>query len=579
MKSKYLKPLNANNDTTSQLNNTQTPSLSCNCTTLLTASQQRDEARAALTFNQKQIANEELFDLFMENSLVLPLNEAFEPQIKQMFHSEKCVLWIDQPDKQFLVSPTFSLAAGYRSSIPGFICMNKNIIQVRDPSQAPGGFVSDPRIASANSPQLFFPISTRGTVRGVVQIVKRQGSGAFTEFDMQTASMIMKKFSIYGDFLFTSKSLTTMALSLYSGNEKLNPLELLQKHFHCQKAELWHFDTVRMNAQLYDPKLQEMVSTNTNCGIVTFSVTSQTIINCPDPKNDSHFVAEIDGQVDGPCLFVSMSMGKRDSWSVALRGRSKAFTTTDETQLTAILPFIVRSVAGFANSEEQLLFNAQLSELLDVATLLVASLNPSDIIKLILEQTKSLLHCEKSLFYLVENNELFSFFNPTKRIPITQGVSGEIVSSKNTINLIDPSSDKQFNIAVDSEQGYTPRSLLGAPVFSSNNNEVIAVILLLTRTDSSTFDDNDMKILGALNVFIGIALENSKLYQFSIEINSKLREFIETSLHTNQPDTLKPLLQIIFNNASQLIDSSDLSAFVVDNAKNDLVDWYVKMFL
>jgi hypothetical protein len=107
---------------------------------------------------------------------VMPLHEVFEPQIRQMFHAERCVLWVDHPDKQSLFSSSFNLFAGYNTSVPGFICKTGNVIQVRDPSQAPGGFVSDSRIASPSVPQLFFPISTLGTIRGVVQVVKRQGS-------------------------------------------------------------------------------------------------------------------------------------------------------------------------------------------------------------------------------------------------------------------------------------------------------------------------------------------------------------------------------------------------------------------
>ncbi|OHS94817.1 3'5'-cyclic nucleotide phosphodiesterase family protein [Tritrichomonas foetus] len=568
MKSKIVKPKG----------NTQIVTPSCNCTTLLTASQQRDEARAALSMNQKQIANEELFDLFMEDSLVLPLHEAFEPQIRQMFHSEKCVLWIDQPEQQLLISPTFSLTAGYTTSIPGFICKTKNVIQVRDPSQAPGGFLSDPRIASANSPQLFFPISTLGTVRGVVQIVKRQGSGGFSESDMQTASLIMRKFSIYGDSLFTSKSLSKIALSLYSGNcEKSNPLELLQKHFHCHKAELWHFDVVRMSGQIYDPKLHEMMVVQTDdFGLIGFAVTSQSTLNCIDATNNDHYNEKLDGIVEGPALFVSAAMGRRDCWAVALRGRTKQFSTADESQLNALLPFVVRSVAGFSNSEEQSIFNAQLSGLLDVAAMLTSSLNLQELIKTLKEQTQSLLQCEKCVFHLIDQNkkQLVSHSdNPDvpkrRRYPISKGIAGRIVSTKTPISMTDPPTDSYFSPETDSEPGYLPRSLLGAPVFDSNE-EVIGVILLLTKIENTSFDDNDQKILIALNVFAGIALENAKLYQTSIKLSQKLRKFVEVTLHTNQDSSLKPLLENIMSNSQKVMQSSRVSLFIVDNYQNGL---------
>jgi hypothetical protein len=79
-------------------------------------SQQRREAREALTESQQRLQNEECFDTFMENSLVLPLNEAFEAPIAQMFRAERSVLWIDQAAQQQLYSPSFRLPAGYTTT-------------------------------------------------------------------------------------------------------------------------------------------------------------------------------------------------------------------------------------------------------------------------------------------------------------------------------------------------------------------------------------------------------------------------------------------------------------------------------
>lgn len=642
MKSKIVKPKNIGNTQNSQLH-------SSNYTNLLSASQQLEEARATLNYNKQQIQNEELFDIFMENSLVLPLNEAFEPQVKQMFHSEKCVLWIDQPEKQILYSPTYSLTAGYSNSIPGFICKTKNVIQVRDPSQAPGGFLSDPKIATPNSPQLFFPITTLGTVRGVVQIVKRQGSGGFTEIDMQITSQIMRKFSIYGDSLFTSRSLSQIALSLYSGNSNkssntskkaANPLELLQKHFRCHKVELFHFDTTRNNCQMYDPNLHEMIpinpDNNNDFGLVGFSVTSQTTINSNNPKKESHFSELFDSQVEGPLLVVSSMFGKRDAWAVALRGRQKMFSTADESQLSALLPFLVRSIAGFSSSEEQSAFNSLLSELLEVAAILTSAssmattrttissnsiLTSSDsksgddsnknsedsnknsedsksddtvnglavissecvefaeIARLVEEKAASLLQCEKAIFYLVdrESKELVSLNSQRgrPRFPLGKGVSSQAVTENNVINLTDPVSDDHFSSEIDTYPGYTPKTILSAPIY--DKTDICAVLLLLTKNDGCPFDGNDTKILKAFNVFVSISLTNAKQYQTSVKVTQKIRSYIDMTLHTNSEEKLKPLLKEIVNDFQTLLESTRISLFIVNDTKEEEIELFLSV--
>jgi hypothetical protein len=160
---------------------------------------------------------------------------------------------------------------------------------------------------------------------------------------MQTVSLIMRKISIYGDSFFTSESLTNIALYLYSGNtESVNPLELVRRHFHCELVELWHFDVLRGTGQRYDPILHEMVNVGMqNHGISKISATEKRTINCPNVQDHPTFSEEIDDIIEGPVLIVTMDIGRRDTWVVALRGHSKPFNTANESQLNAILPFIV----------------------------------------------------------------------------------------------------------------------------------------------------------------------------------------------------------------------------------------------
>jgi hypothetical protein len=110
--------------------------------------------------------------------------------------------------------------------------------------------------------------------------------------------------------------------------------------------------------------------------------------------NDAHFSAEIDGVVEGTALVVAMEMGCRDMWVVALRGHPKPFNTAEGSQFIAILPFIVKSIAGFAANENQSIFDMQLSELLVMSTRLISTLSSAELAGNIRAKTLRLFQCE-----------------------------------------------------------------------------------------------------------------------------------------------------------------------------------------
>ena len=559
-------------------------SSSQNTTSFLSVSQQRDGIRMSHMKNNNIISNEELFDFFMEDALVLPLHEAFEPQIRKMFQSEKCILWIDQPKNKCLVSSTFSLVAGYNNSLAGLAFKNKEVMQVSDTSQFPGSINLESKLASTNSPQLFFPIKTHGVTRGVVQIVKRHGA-KFTEDDMQTMNMIIRKFDVYGDSLFSSEALTQIALSLYSNNdEETSSLALLKKHFQCQKVELWHFDVSGMNGQLYDTKLHEMAVVQAdNYGLVGASVLSQSIINAEYAENHPDYDERFDGLIPGPVLIVTSVTANHDSWSVVLRGKEKQFSTADESQLQALMPFIIRSVSGFSYSEEQTIFKGQLSGLLDTAAFLTSTSKLEKLVKIIKGKAIDLIQCEKCLLYIYDSYEkqLISYQHykvvdnkkKHRRFPLTKGIAGIIAKHQKIIDVLDPHSDPSFSDEIDTEPDFDPESFLGGPIYDSKN-KIIGVLILLNKINNSKFEENDKKLLKAFSAFAGISLENTIFYEQTRKISKHLRKLVDLSHHTNEESILKPFLRKVMRNFLNVLKSRRISFFIFDNYVNKL-----KLFL
>jgi hypothetical protein len=358
---------------------------------------------------------------------------------------------------------------------------------------------------------------------------------------------------------------------LYSSNaESVNPLELVRRHFHCGVVELWHFDIVRMIAQRYDPTLHEMVPiTAQDHGIVRFSAITKETVNCPNMREHPSFSEEIDGKVDGPALVLAMDIGRRDTWVVALRGHAKPFNTADESQLNAILPFIVKSIAGFATNEEQSSFNTQLSELLDISTFLTSSLSPAVVYTIIRDQIQKLLQSEKALLYTVDlHQDVFLAHDQisieTPQYPISNGITGIAVASRAIVNVAEPVAHEKYDSEIDSVPAYIPKSLLGAPIFG-RTRAVTAAIVLLTRLTGQRFDENDEKILTAVNVFARIALENAKKYQQSVKFTKKLNYFVDLTERTNDEAQVRPVLVGLLETEMKIMKLARLTIWIVDD--------------
>ncbi|OHT09444.1 hypothetical protein TRFO_04498 [Tritrichomonas foetus] len=68
----------------------------------------------------------------------------------------------------------------------------------------------------------------------------------------------------------------------------------------------------------------------------------------------------------------------------------------------------------------------------------------------------------------------------------------------------------------------------------------------------------------AFNVFCGISLDNTKLYQSSLDLTRQLRSFVEMSSSLNTTKTLSDVLTGILNNAQDVIHANRASIFLYD---------------
>ena len=117
-----------------------------------------------------------------------------------------------------------------------------------------------------------------------------------------------------------------------------------------------------------------------------------------------------------------------------------------------------------------------LQSLLDVSKAMSSQIPLHTLLHVIAEKTKEILQADRCTIFLYEDstNELWSVvaqgLDQFKeiRIPLNEGIAGEVARSGKVINLSDAYADARFNQEIDRQTGYRTRSILCLPMISGN---------------------------------------------------------------------------------------------------------------
>ena len=530
----------------------------------------------------------EIFDQIIEDSLNIPIHEAIEKKLQQFYSAEKCIVWLNIQEKRTLFSPTLNFSANYNDTLPGFIFRSGTVIQVRDPTHAPGGFEMNSKITPPHTPQLLFPLITSQITRGVIQVIGHPHSLGFSDYDSTACSIFMKKMRIYGNSIFNRSSIESIAKNYFSVPQTRtvtfssmpnpSPLETISKYFHTEFCELWRCDIVRDVAQLLNLERHDSVSYTLNeAGLVGQAASSGTSISCANPQEHPAYQQKTDGQVNGAVLIIPMQLGDREVWCLALRGRKNIFSAIEESEVTALVWFVVGTVAGFNLSPERSIYVTHLTELLSVGHDVISHLSLTKIANIVCERACRLLECEEGFINLLDHKKRFfsPFFgkpntgNFAQKVSVQQGLCGLTIATLIPQFRTWPSDDPAFDPEIDSLPEIVPRSFLSVPIFDQSN-EVIGVTVLINKVHLDDFEEHDAKVLAALNTFAGIALSNALKYRTFSKITARLKQFVETAMNTNLESELKPMLQRIITKTRSILSASRVSFFIVNNGTDKL---------
>lgn len=211
---------------------------------------------------------------------------------------------------------------------------------------------------------------------------------------------------------------------------------------------------------------------------------------------------------------------------------------------------------------ERLQRNARLwATLSQVGRILSSTLDPDQVLELILEQAVQVLEAEGGSLLLVDqrSNELvFELaLGPTAgdligtRLPWGVGLAGEAATTGQPLLVNNTANDPRWFSGVDEATDYTTQSILCAPMIT--RQQVIGVLEIVNKRDGSLFDENEAELLLALASQAAVAIENARLYDDTRQRNRELSVLYSIAMATGKTlemsllldETLKQILEVL----------------------------------
>ena len=181
--------------------------------------------------------------------------------------------------------------------------------------------------------------------------------------------------------------------------------------------------------------------------------------------------------------------------------------------------------------EADLLFDLRLRQhtrLLEMGQTLTSQLHLEDLFELIVEQTNTIMGCERSTVFLhdPDRDVLWSLVatDVKKKIEIRsdQGIAGWVFTRREPFFSNDVYGDHRFSPEVDEVSGFRTRNILCLPL-TNREGDCIGVIQALNTVDGE-FTGRDQEILTHVANYVAIALENSRLYEETRAYTEELRQ-------------------------------------------------------
>jgi PAS domain S-box-containing protein len=214
---------------------------------------------------------------------------------------------------------------------------------------------------------------------------------------------------------------------------------------------------------------------------------------------------------------------------------------------------------------------AELGALARIGRALTASLQPESMLKILLEEVRSLLGTEAAgvvrhdpmtnelVFFAVEGASLEHLFGA--RMPATAGILGTCFSERQPLLVHDVRSDPRLYQGVPGLEKVSLRSLVVVPLISKG--VAIGVLGTINKLVGA-FTEDDVQILVAIADGAAVAIENARLYAAEQHRRRQLEGVRAVTTELTRELDLRRVLQLIMRHAGELLGSRPARVWLWD---------------
>jgi signal transduction histidine kinase len=214
---------------------------------------------------------------------------------------------------------------------------------------------------------------------------------------------------------------------------------------------------------------------------------------------------------------------------------------------------------------------------------LASDLDPSKLLKKLIERTTDLLLADRTTLFLIDPNtgDLVSTViqsNEMKQLTISKGsgLAGWVAKNGRPVHIRDAYNDKRFDASVDLRSGYRTRCMLVWPVRHPRTDQVMGVVQVLNKLDGG-FDHHDERLLDSIATSLGVAMEVMLLYHDAVErgealerSRAKLELLYETEMTISQDLDLDEMLHTILDTALGSLHARSAVLYIVDREREQI---------
>ncbi len=181
--------------------------------------------------------------------------------------------------------------------------------------------------------------------------------------------------------------------------------------------------------------------------------------------------------------------------------------------------------------------NSTLLSLLKIGRMISAETNLDSLLETIAQETAKALNADRCTVFLLDKTtqELWSkvatgMGSEEIRFSAKKGLAGHVALTGNTINIKDAYNDERFNKDIDNKTGYKTKTILCMPI-RNIKHEIMGVFQVLNK-NNGIFTQEDEDILIALGSSAGIALENTRLFNYQQKMLDEQKLLFDSFIDT-----------------------------------------------